>query len=184
MLGLSFEHWQVIGVIVSSVVSTSALVWAIIESNKNSKVINKIFREINRANISIYSEALIANRKYFYLIIRNFGKLPATIKEIKLDGITSKALEIDNKDFIRRLEGNQIAQGKSVTHLVLSQNIPADHKSLITIKYMSDDSEITYISEFAGSLDTAHKFPSIGQSDKPYEHQILELYQDHLRKRL
>lgn len=71
-LKLSYEEWQIFGVILSSIISTSAFLWTLYESRKNPREQKKMIEESTRANIQIYTAPLITNRDHFYIVIKKF----------------------------------------------------------------------------------------------------------------
>ena len=66
-------NWDLASTLSSSFLSIVAIIISVVAVVKTSKDNNRILEENSRAYISIYTEALIANRNHFYIIIKNFG---------------------------------------------------------------------------------------------------------------
>lgn len=82
IFGLTYEVWQVLGVILSSIISTLAFLWTLHESKKNAVLSRKMVEETTRPILSIYTEHTNTGSLTFYLVIKNFGKSQAFIDKI------------------------------------------------------------------------------------------------------
>lgn len=183
-LKLSYEEWQIFGVILSSIISTSAFLWTLYDSRKNSREQKKMIEESTRANIQIYTAPLITNRDHFYIVIKNFGNSSALIKKASIDKTTDSALVVNEKSFSARMEDTVLAPGQTATYAVVSSDLEFDHVSKIEISYSSTNTNKVYQTVFEGKLRSLSTLPSIGISNATFEKQLLELLQDHLRRNL
>jgi len=179
-----------------SVIAVSISVYAVVKTSRDN---NRILEETSRAYISIYTDALVANKSHFYIVFRNFGKSNAFIKDIEIDEKTREMIKIGDKDFISYIMKSNIAPGQSITHVVATntkkndkdisdvvatenKKYDQDHISKFEITYLSGGNEYTDIFEFCLGANT--RMPSIGLSDGGIDRQFLELYQDQIRKSL
>lgn len=183
-LNISYEIWQILGVILSSIISTAAFLWTLYESRKNSREQNKMIEESTRANLRIYTAPLITNRDHFYIVIKNLGNSSARIEKASIDETTDSALTVNEKPFSTRMKDTVLAPGQTATYAVVPSNLDSNHVSTIELSYFSTNTNKVYKTEFKGKLRSLSTLPSIGISDAPIEKQILELLQDHLRRNL
>lgn len=192
-LGIDYNDWQVFGVIVSSLVSTAAFLWTLYESRKNSKESRILIEESMRGYVSVYSNTLIANSPFkSYLIIKNIGKSPLKITDIIVDEVTKRNLKLGDKDFFTYLPGTSLAPDQSATINLNTSKFDKDHVSSIEIHYQSIGKD--YIESQEINLIILSKLPSIGIKETNsrdtnnqlvyYLKQLIELYQDDLRKKL
>lgn len=111
-------NWDIASTLSSSFLSIVAIIISVVAVVKTSKDNNRILEENSRAYISIYTEALIANRNHFYIIIKNFGNTNAFIESIEVDNKTREMIKLGNKDYIDRIVNNQLAPNQSITHFL------------------------------------------------------------------
>lgn len=185
VFGLSAEVWNVIGIIstlLGAFVTASTLIYTMTYNRKLSYENNKMIEEANRPNLGIYSETLIANKRHFYLVIRNYGKSQAIITNFEIDEISKNGLLIDGKDFTKYIINSVLAPNQSLTFLAFSDSFPSNHISKISIDYKS--STHTYNTTFEANFNAKSRLPSIGIPIGESEKIFLELYQDYLRRNL
>jgi len=177
-------NWDVTKTISELLLSSTAIIISVFAVVKTSRDNNRILEETSRAYVSIYTETLIANRKHFYIVFRNFGKSNAFIQNITVDDKTKEMIKIGNKDFISDIAKSNIAPGQSITHVVITGNkeYDYDHISKFEITYLSGRK--IYIDKFEFNLGANTRMPSISISNKDTDKQFLELYQDEIRKKL
>jgi hypothetical protein len=145
---------------------------------------NKMLEEMSRPYIGIYTEALIANKGHFYIVLRNFGNTSATLKNIEIDEKTKKMIKLGNKNYFNNLINSQIAPGQSITHLVTTRNKEYDSKHISRFKITYTSGKKRYSDKFEFILSANSTMPSISISNAKYEKQFIELYQDQIRKNL
>ncbi|MDE1549485.1 hypothetical protein [Jeotgalibaca caeni] len=177
-------NWDLASTLSSSFLSIVAIIISVVAVVKTSKDNNRILEENSRAYISIYTEALIANRNHFYIVIKNFGNTNAHIESIEVDNKTREMIKLGNKDYIDRIVNNQLAPKQSITHLVSKHknDFDSNHISKFKITYTSGRKIYSDIFEF--NLSWNSTMPSISISTADYDKQFLELYQDEVRKKL
>lgn len=176
--------WTIVSTISSSFFSFIAIIISAIAVIKTSKDNNKMLEATSRAYVSIYTEALISNRQYFYLVFRNFGKTNAFITNIEIDTKTREMISTRGIDRFHYLTNSNLAPGQSFTHAILTDSNEYDHNhiSKFEITYKSGRKE--YSEKFEFKLSDHTRMPSIGISNGDFKKQFLELYQDEIRKKL
>lgn len=184
MANWSTLNWEVASTISGLILSIVAIVISVIAVVKTSIDNNKILEESSRAYVSIYTEALITNRNYFYIVFRNFGNSNANIQSLEIDEKTRRMIKIRGIDRFDYLNGSNLAPGQSITHIIVTDNKDYDHNhiSKFIITYTSGRKE--YSDMFAFNLSAHTRMPSVGVSDGDRSKQFLELYQDEIRKKL
>lgn len=183
--GLSTEEWSVIGIVstfLGAIITASTLIYTMAYNRKLSFENNKMIEEANRPNLGIYSETLIANKRHFYLVIRNYGKSQAVITSFEVDDISKRGLLIEGKDFTKYLINSTLAPNQSLTFLAFSDSFPIDHVSKISLVYKSTTH--TYSLAFEANFNAKSRLPSVGISSGEPQMIFLELYQDYLRRNL
>ena len=178
------EFLDIIKPIAELLLSAVAIIISVVAVVKTSKDNNRILEETSRAYVSIYTEAIIANSKSFYLVFRNFGHTNAVMQEIDVDDKTREMIKVGNKDFLGYIAKSTIAPGQSITHVVTTydKDFDKEHVSKFKISYLSGGKKYEDVFEFSLGMNT--RMPSVSISDKNFEEQFLELYQDDIRKRL
>lgn len=180
----TIEFLDVVKTISEVLLSALAIIISVVAVVKTSKDNNMILEETSRAYVSIYTEALIANRSHFYIVFRNFGKTNAIMQNIEIDEKTKEMTKIGNKDFFSYIAKCTIAPGQSITHVVTTgdKEFDFEHVSEFIITYLSGAK--VYTDKFEFSLGMNTRMPSISISSKDVGKQFLELYQDEIRKKL
>lgn len=183
-INLSNINWDIASTISDSVLSLLAIVISVIALVKTSVDNNRILEETSRAYISIYTETLIANRNHFYIILRNFGNTNAVLQDIKTDEKTREMIKLGEKDYFSNLIKSQLAPGQSITHVVTTQNKEYDHNHISKFEIVYTSGRKKYSDKFEFNLSINTTMPSISISNGDFEKQLLELYQDEIRKKL
>ena len=161
ILGIDVDVWSVITTIVTALISLSALLWAIWESRESSRKSRELLEETTRANLSIYTEAVMKNSNCFELVIRNFGQSQAVITEIFIDDKTKKQMQVNGIDLINRIINNDLAPGQSITYTLFNPEPLQNHLSEITIEYISLPSRKSYSYKLKSVLDVYSKMPTV-----------------------
>lgn len=177
-------NWTMVSTISSSILALLAIVISTVAVVKTSKDNNKMLEATSRAYVSIYTESLISNRHYFYLVFRNFGKTNAFIKTIKIDEKTREMISSASMDRFHYLNNSNLAPGQSFTHGVLTNHKEYDHNHISTFEITYKSGYKEYSEKFEFNLSEHTRMPSIGISSGDLNKQFLELYQDEIRKKL
>lgn len=183
-INLNNINWDIASTISDSVLSLLAIVISVIALVKTSRDNNRILEETSRAYISVYTEAIIANRGHFYIVIRNFGNTNAILQDIKIDKKTREMIKLGEKDYFSNLIKTQLAPGQSITHVVTTQNKEYDHNHISNFEIDYTSGRKKYSDKFEFNLSINTTMPSISISSGDFKKQFLELYQDEIRKKL
>lgn len=162
---LSPSDWiQICGIIVSTVVSTVAIIISVLTLRQN----NKMIEESSRPNIQIYPVFL---NSIFYIIIKNFGASEAIIDEVKCSHKFTEAEyfgDIKNDDFAK-LHGAIFSPGYSLRCPLAAHSV-ANEIYKFEIKYHS--SKKNYCAEFSFNPFSNAPFADTYPSSKNHEEAI------------
>lgn len=161
VLGIDVDVWGVMSTIITSLASVFAIFWAVWESKQSARKSRELLEETTRANISIYTEAVMKNSNSFELIIRNFGQSQAIITSVSIDDKTRKEMKINGVDMIDRIINNDLAPGQSITYTFFNPESLKNHLSEISIEYISLPSQKPYSYKLKSVLDVYSKLPTI-----------------------
>lgn len=169
---------------ITAIIAVIVSIKTLRSSNKMLEINNKMLESNTRPYINIYSNKILGDTSFFYIVIKNFGSTGAYIEDFNIDEKTKEIMDvIPNKSYHESLVNSRLEPGQSVTHLVFYEDIDdKNHISTFKIKYSSDTHTYEEIVEF--NILSNVQQPTLGKSNKSFEHQILMLYQDEMRRSL
>ena len=101
---------QVVGIIVSAVISVIAIFISVLTLRQNSKMIE----ESSRPVISIYSQIINAGTPMLFIVVKNFGSSSAVINKFDYDyDLTDCYSFRSERDYLKDLVGSTLAPKQS-----------------------------------------------------------------------
>lgn len=101
---------QVVGIIVSAVISVIAIFISVLTLRQNSKMIE----ESSRPVISIYSQGINTGTPMLFIVVKNFGNSPAVINKFDYDYDFTDCYSFrSERDYLKDLVGSTLAPGQS-----------------------------------------------------------------------
>lgn len=151
---------QIIGISVSLLTSTVAIIISIITAHQNSKMIE----ESTRAIICIYGESINPGTPSFYMVVKNFGNSLATITKFETDFDFSDCYISPARDFLKDLSHCSIAPGHS--HICQLRYDKIVDPITFYLEYYSSGKK--HCEKYVVNLKSATSMPVSKSEDKNY----------------
>lgn len=106
--------------------TTTALtaIISVIISSIALKQSTRAIEEANRPYIAVYGQSLFIEKQILHLVIKNTGNIQATIITFKCTPSLKDCLAVNNRDYLKDLEGMTIAPGQSITFDMIYEIVP------------------------------------------------------------
>lgn len=137
-LGLEIDiRVNIISIIMTVIISAISIIIAILTLRQNSKVI----KEANRPSLSITLESISISSMRKYLVLKNFGNIPAKIESIECSVDINSILYIN---LFEKMNNCTIAPNQSIVTICREEEL--ENEYTFTIKYSSGKREFTDVS--------------------------------------
>lgn len=143
---------QIISIIISSVFTIISIGIAVLSLKKSQKAIELTetsIEEANRPYIVVYSDCIqVASTIHQYLIVKNFGKIGATITSLKITPPYKKDLSNGESGGFTKLDNTFLAPNQTLTTVLFSDYSKNKRVGVTNISITYKTSKKEYIDNF------------------------------------
>lgn len=140
----------------SVITSITALISVII-SVKTLKQNSCALEESTRPYIAVYGQSLFIGKQILHLVVKNTGNSQATVITFTCTPSLRDCFAVNNRDYLKDLEGMTIAPGQSITFDMIYEKVP-DYVRF-DLKYKSKSHPVPYEDTIEGNIKVSVSAP-------------------------